>query len=223
MADDNSTKIDLDSLDETLVQEVVEINPDANPLEAPPPIDDGVHRVKLSIMDSGWQHSETKEDKSGNKRAFLKTRIMGVVLAEGTSNNNKRVFDNVNTLVFDGKCRMAYILISALQFDGKMTEAEAKEKVGKITNYVELSKAFAACLAGEPVVKVPTKWTAQRKLAGEGKGGSDKYETIKSGQRNFPPVNPKDPSKGFMHVIHDSKTDSDVAAQAVIQDYFPDK
>src|SRR4051812_16113288 len=85
-------EVDLDSLDSSLVQEVVVINVDVNPMEAPPPVDDGVHRVKLFGDPKKWTSKETKADKNGDSRTYLATSFYGVVVAEGTPNNNKRVF-----------------------------------------------------------------------------------------------------------------------------------
>ncbi len=206
-----SFKVDLDSLDSNLVQEKIEINPDVNPLEAPPPVSDGIHRVRLQAVDESWEHSETKKDKAGNARSFIKCKVTGVVLAEGEKDNNKRLFINVNTLVFDGKSLMAYILIKALG-----NTPAAKEEIAKITNYVDLAKKFKAVLATEPIVKVSTKWKAQRKTTDA--NGKDKYETIITGQKNFP----SDGQGGYRHVIQDKKTSTEVAAQAEVQDYFED-
>lgn len=208
-------KVDLDSIDGSLIAESIEINVEANPLEAPPPVQDGVARYKLLLQDDSWEQRETKENKQGNKTTFLMVKFSGQNIMEGTQDNNKRVFNIVNTLVFDGKSEMAYILIKALG-----DTAEAKQFVGGLKNYVELAKAFKDVLKGEPIIRIETKWVAQRKVEVEGQ--KTKYEPVLSGQRNFPPVDPKDLSKGYRHVIVDPKTKTEVAAQAVIQDYFAD-
>jgi hypothetical protein len=208
-------KINLDELDAGLIQEEISINPDINPLEAPPPVNDGVARYKLILQDDSWEKRETRENKQGNKTTFIMVKFSGQNLMEGTPDNNKRVFNMVNTLVFDGKSEMAYILRMALG-----DTAEAKAYVAGFKNYGELAKAFKEVLSGNPIVRLETKWVAQRKVEVEGQ--KTKYETVKSGQRNFPMVDPKDPSKGYKHVITDPKTGTEIAAQAVIQDYFPD-
>jgi hypothetical protein len=218
MAEDKQqpVKVDLDTLDSSLVEEKVELNPDANPMEAPPPVDDGVHRVKLVLDPASWTHSETKANKSGEKRSYLSCQFYGVVIAEGTKNNNKRLFGRVNTLVFDGKSEMAYIL---LQVYGGKDNAEARAKIAALDNYVKLAQAFKQALAGEPIVKVSTKWVARYNA---GTKDEPDYKTALSGQANFPAVDPKDPSKGKRHIINVPKV-GEVAAQAQIQDYFPDK
>ncbi len=208
-------KVDLDSLDGNLIQEEIQINSDINPLEAPPPVADGVHRFKLILQNDSWEKRETKENKQGNKTTFIMVKFSAACVEEGSQDNNKRVFNIVNTLVFDGKSEMAYIIKMALG-----NTPEAKAYVEGLKNYADLAKAFRDVLASEPIIKIQTKWVAQRKVTEEGK--KDKYETVLSGQRNFPPVDPKDLSKGFRHIIVDPKTRTEVAAQAVIQDYFAD-
>jgi len=208
-------KINLDELDAGLIQEEISINPDINPLEAPPPISDGVARYKLILQDDSWEKRETKENKQGNKTTFIMVKFSGQNLMEGTPDNNKRVFNVVNTLVFDGKSEMGYILRMALG-----DTAEAKAYVAGLKNYGELAKAFKEVLSGNPIVRMETKWIASRKVEVEGQ--KTKYESVKSGQRNFPMNDPKDPSKGFKHVINDPKTGAEIVAQAIIQDYFPD-
>lgn len=208
-------KVDLDSIDSSLISETIEINPDANPLEAPPPVVDGVARYRLILQDDSWEQRETKENKQGNKTTFLMVKFSGQNVMEGTQDNNKRVFNIVNTLVFDGKSEMAYILLKALG-----DTAEAKAYVAGLKNYVDLARAFKDVLKGEPIIRIETKWVAQRKVEEEGK--KTKYETVKSGMRSFPPIDPKDPSKGYKHIIVDPKTQTEIAAQAVIQDYFAD-
>jgi hypothetical protein len=212
---ENDFKIDLDAQDFSALPEEININTDINPLEAPPPVDDGVHRVKLILDNNSFEQRETKENKQGNKTTFIMVKFSGQVLAEGTRNNNKRVFNLVNTLVFDGKSEMGYIIRKALG-----DTPEAKASVEGIKNYGQLATAFRDTLAAEPIIRVETKWVAQRKVSEEGK--KDKYETVLSGQKNFPLIDPKDPGKGHRHVIVDPKTKTEIAAQAVIQDYFAD-
>jgi len=209
MEDTNQVQtIDLDTLDAGLVQEHVEINPEANPMAAPPPPDDGIYRVKLIAGDS-WDHKETKKNKAGESRAYLATQFSAQILADGTQNNNKRVFGRVNTLTFDGKNEMAYILIQV--YGGT---PEAKARVTQLDNYVKLAQAFKAALAGEPVIRLSTKWVARYNA---GTKEEPDYKTAKSGQKNFPQL-----ANGTFNHIIDVPKFGEVAAQAVIQDYFPD-
>ncbi len=199
--------VDLDNLDGNLVQEHIEIDPNANPMILSP-VDDGKHRVKLSITEDGWKAKDTE---GASPRAYLGCKIQGVVIAEGTKNHNKRVFKSVNTLVFDGKSELAYILAKAL---GDTPEVRAE--VGRITNYVDLAKKFREVLAGEPIVQVTTKWSARYNSAP--KDAKAKYVTALSGQRNFP----QDGQGGYSPIVA-VKGVGDVQALAEIQDYFADR
>ena len=204
-----ATKVDLDNIDSSLVEESIELNPDANPMEAPPPVDDGTWRVKLTGADD-WTNKDTKPNKAGESTSYLATQFSGIVIAEGTPNNNKRVFGRVNTLVFDGKSEMAYIL---LQIYGGKASAEARAKVEALKKFTDLAKAFRAAIAAEPIIKVATKWIARYNA---GTKEAPDYKTALSGQANFP----SNGAGGKLHVIN-VKGSGDCAAQAVIQDYFP--
>jgi len=204
--------IDLDTLDSSLVQENVEYNLDANPMATPPPVDDGIHRVKLVGDPQKWFMKETKENKNGEKTSYLQTQFYGVVIEEGSKNNNKRVFKNwVSTLTFDGKSEMAYIL---LQIYGGKNDPNARAKVEALSNFVKLGQAFKDALASEPIIKVSTKWFARYNAGTKEK---PEYKTAKSGQNNFP----SDGAGGKQHIINVAGF-GDVAATAEIQDYFPD-
>lgn len=211
MADEQNAVIDLDSLDSSLVQENIVLNPDVNPMEAPPPVDDGVHRVKLTGAQD-WKPGDTKPNKNGDTQPYLSTQFSGVVIAEGTKNNNKRVFGRVNTLAFDGKSEMAYILLQV--YGGKDNE-DARAKIAGLKTFVDLAKAFRNAIAGEPIIKVSTKWQARYNA---GTKEAPDYKTAYSGQKMFP----SDGNGGNKHIVS-VKGAGDVAAQAVIQDYFPDK
>lgn len=204
-------KVDLDSLNDSMVAEKIEINPDANPMEAPPPPDDGVYRVKLTGANE-WEQSETRPNKrSGESTTFYKTQFRAQILAEGTKNNNKILFGRENTLTFDGKNVMAYIL---LQVYGGSKNEQARNFVAGLDTPLKLAKAFQQTLAGEPIIKVSSKWVARYKT---GTGEETKYLTAKSGQKNFP----KNPDGTYAHVIQVAGV-GDVKANAEIQDYFPD-
>lgn len=207
-------KVDLDSLDASTLAETVEINPDINPLAAPAPADDGKYRVKLLAADSGWTSKTTN---NATKTPFLMTKFSAQILAEGTKNNNKRAFSQVNTLVFDGKSEMAYILRMVY---GDTPEARAA--VSKLNNYISLAQAFKQALAAEPTIQIKGRWEAQR--VETDKDGNKTYSTVRTGQRNFPPILDGDgkPTGEFNHVLFDEKTQSEVSAQFVIKDYFPD-
>lgn len=205
-------KVDLDTLDSTLVQEEIELNPDANPMEGPPPVDDGIHRVKLLLDSGSWEMKETRPNKNtGEKRTYYACKFSAAVVSED-ANNNRRLFARVNTLTFDGKNVMAYIILQRL---GGSKVEEARKYVESIKNPLDLAKAFTAALAGEPIIKVSSKWVASYN---DGTQAEPKYKTALSGQRNFPKV----PGTDRYNHVTNVKGHGEVAAQAVIQDYFPD-
>lgn len=213
-----SQKVDLDSLDANLVEETIDINPEANPMEEPPPVEDGTWRAKVLVVDDSWEHKETKENKSGNKTAYLTCKASLAIIDEGGRNNNKRVFiPFLSTLVFDGKCEMAYLLIQMLG-GGQ----EAKQEVSQIKNYVNLAKRFKEVAAGEPTVKVATKWVAQYQDGVDEKTGKNKYRVAVSGMKNFPPV-PGSTPPAYRHIFNHKQSGQEVKARSEIQDYFPDK
>lgn len=211
MAEENAKAqvVDLDSIDSSLVEESISIDVTANPMEAPPPVSDGIHRVKLT-GGKDWNQAETKENKAGNKTTYLSTKFRGQVMAEGSKDNNKLVFKNfLSTLTFEGKNEMAYILIKIYG-----DNAEAKARVEAIKKPDVLAKAFRDALAGEPIIRVKTKWTARYNAGTKEKPD---YKTAMSGQSTFP----KNPDGSFKHVIQ-VKDVGEVAAGAEITDYFAD-
>lgn len=206
-----AVSVDLDQIDSSLIAENITLNPDVNPMEAPPPVDDGTHRVKL-VGATDWVNKDTKPNKQGNSTSYLSTKFSAIVIAEGTKNNNKRVFKNwVSTLVFDGKNEMGYIL---LQIFGGKNNPEARQKVAALTNYVDLAKAFRTALAAEPIIRVSTKWVASYNA---GTKEEPDYKTAKTGQKTFP----SNGAGGHIPVV-EVKGVGEVRAVAEIQDYFPE-
>lgn len=202
--------IDLDSLDGSVIQEVISIDGDVNPLAAPAPVDDGTHRAKLLFKDDSTELKEIQRGANKGK-PFINMQFSAQVLAEGTKNNNKRVFGRVNTLVFEGKSEMAYIIRMALG-----DTPEARQYIRELTNYVDLAKAFKQVLSGEPTVRVVTQWVASRKT--EDKNGNTVYEVFLRGQKNFPPRE----GGGYENVVIDKKTGQEVSAQVEIKAYLAD-
>lgn len=204
-------KFNLDEYDESLVQEVVEINPDSNPMEGPAPVDDGIHRFKLFINPESFEKS-SYTTKQGQTVDFIKCQFYGVCQDEGGKNNNKRIFGRENTITFDGKNKMAYIL-------GKLYEHDPNGKayIRGLDNYVKLAKAFKQALLAEPIIKVKTEWQATYKDPKTAEGTKAKYLTAKSGQKNFPQN-----GDGTYRATVEVPGVGEVKAQAVALDYFSD-
>lgn len=212
MSENNeSFEVDLDLLDESGVEEEIEINPDLNPLEEAAPVLDGVHRCKVLTAESGaWSHKEWK-GKDGVVHPFVSCKFSLSVVDEGPD-FNRRIFPQaINTIVFDGKNEMAHLLIQIL---GGTPEAKA-EVVG-LKNYVALAKAFKAAIASEPIVRVETRWQVQRKTGQVDKKGRDKYTTVLTGMKNF-----KKRSSGGHDPNLEVKGET-LKARAVVTGYLPD-
>lgn len=203
-------KIDLDMLDSSMTAETIELNADVNPMDAPAPVEDGVRRYKLFGADN-WEQCETRPGKT-DPFTYYKTQFYGVCIEEGTPNNNKRVFGRVNTITFDGKNEMAFIILQAL---GGKNNPEAKAYVESLKSHVDLAKAFKRILSGNPIIQIETKWKARHNF---GTKDEPDYRTVLSGMVNFP----KNPDGTYRHIVN-QKGVGEVVAQPEIQDYFPDK
>lgn len=208
-----SLVVDLDSLDETLVQEEVFIDPNADPFASPPPPPDGTHRFKIKIQKDSWKSGKTK--KQGTE--YLSCKVQANCVAEGEKYNNLTAFDSfVSTLTYDGKNRQAGIL-----------KALGVVVSGNV-NRVALAKEFRSALAGEPICKIRGRWAVSENIA---KPGEDKvYKTFISGMRQFPPRTVRNPETGvdevvpgeYNHVVRGPVSGEDCAAQFEILEYLPD-
>ena len=199
--------VDLDSLDSSTTQEEVAIDSNADPFQSPPPPPDGVHRFKLKLGKE-WKQDVT----SKNKITYLSNQLTAQCVAEGESYNNMCAFDFVNTLVFDGKSRMAAII--------KFAGGTVPERI----TFTDLAKLYRDTLAGEPIVKIRGRWKAQEKNPSPS-GPNDKYVTVQAGMRNFPPLKDADgkaiPGK-YSHIVEGKLTKEPVAAKFDIQEYLFD-
>lgn len=215
MAEGTSLAVDLDSLDASLFQEEVFIDPNVDPFASPPPPPDGTHRAKLKLLkdgDSYWQLKKIGKGKKGEGTPFLAGRIQANVVAEGERHNNLAAFDNVNTLVFDGKSRIAGIVAAA-----------GGQKLGGKVSPPDQAAALEKALAGEPIVKIRGRWTASEKLPDE------TYSTFLRGMKAFPPRKIRDEEGNeqivpgeYNHVVTGPKTGADVTAQFEILEYLVD-
>jgi hypothetical protein len=215
MADEKneSIKFNLDEADDSLVQEVVDLNPESNPLEGPPPVNDGVHRFKLYFVDDTEKSSYT--NKQGQAVPFFKLQFYGVCIDEDGPDNNKRIFGRENTLIFNGKNTLAYIIDKIY---GDNAESHAYVKTLGDSSGLKLAKAFKQALAAEPIIKAKTEWNASFKdEEASAKAGKPKYRVAKSGQKNFP----KNPDGSFRPVVNVEGV-GEVKAQAKVLDYFAD-
>ena len=103
-------------------------------MEGPAPVDDGIHRFKLFIQPDSFEKSAFTT-KQGLTVDFIKCQFYAVCQDEGGKNNNKRIFGRVNTITFDGKNEMAYILTKLYAHD-----PQGKAYVAGLNNYAKLAK-----------------------------------------------------------------------------------
>lgn len=193
---------DLDNLDPALVQEVVEVNPTADPTAAPPPPSDGRHRMKITI--DSYEGKESQKD----GRPYFLFKAHGTVVDEGPD-FNKRVFLNLTTFVFDGRNEMAYMITQAL---GGNNNPEAVNYVAKLNNYALLARGFRDVFAAEPILVADTQWVAEKPPAEPG----GKYTRVRTGQKNFPKN--ADGSVSPLVIVDGQE----LSAKAVVRGWFPD-
>lgn len=214
-------KFNLDDADANLIQEEVNIDTDANPMEAPPPPDDGTYRVTLKLKEPVSDAFQLKSVQSGNSagKQYISADFNAQILAEGTRNNNKLLFGKENTLTFDGKNKLAYIL---LQLYGGSKNEQAATYVKSLKTPSDLAKAFKAALLKEPKLRVKTKWNSSYNA---GTKEEPDYKTFKNGQANHPQNAAGVPKHINEVTFQDASGDVqslEVTARAQIVDYLPD-
>lgn len=154
-------KVDINDL--SLDTSEVEINPEADAFAYPPPPPEGRYRVKLKLADKGWEKGLTK----GNVE-YLRANIEARIIAPGETWDDKPLFDNPSTQVFEssGTSRIVGIL-KALG----MTGIPAR---GKIVEYARFLQPY---LEQEAEIDVQTQWEAYCK---------DCEKTVAKGMKRFP-------------------------------------
>src|SRR5262245_57524393 len=115
-------------------------DPEQDFFTAPPPPDDATYIATLKIQPG--KAPQKGEDKNG--RTFYQVAIEARITEEGNKFNNRPVFDRPNTIVLKGSNRVAGIL-QALRIPAPSTAAAQL-------------KTLVEQLAGEPQVKITTRW-----------------------------------------------------------------
>lgn len=205
--------IDLDQLDVNLLTEDVTIDTDANPMDAPPPPPDKVWRVKVEVDAADFKVNTTnpKPGSQAVKQQYIAVTASATIVEDGPYSGRKFIIRE-NTLVFNNKNRMAYIILQAL---GGSQNPEAVAYVKTLNNFGKLALGFRDTFAAGRTMRLKSEWAAQYKVNEKGK---DVYKTLKTGMKNFKPV-PGKPGE-FNHKL-DSPA-GEVAARAEIRDYYPD-
>lgn len=200
MSDENkAVMVDINDL--PLDEEVIEINPDADPNTPPPPPPDGVHLAKLKLFrqgnDSGVQLKTDKNDQKYYQIA-LELRIV----APGEVWDDRPLFDRVNTIYLQSTGTMS--IMGPL----RALKVPVPSKVSKN----ELVKLLVAQLEGEPTVKVETQWGVEEEQ------DNGKWKSVRKGQKRFPLR--KGPDGADIPGEHDHMAFGK-AAQAKILRYLP--
>ena len=184
-------KIDLNNL--PFEPESLEVDPEKDQFQAPPPPDEGTFRVKLKQKETDgslWVQGNTKK---GNKR-YLKTQIEARIIQLDGKFDNWPVFDNfVSTMVMENQGTNKIVgILKALGHE-----------VPRSTTDVDLAKKLTDVLAGEPEAQVTVQWEGYCE-------GCEK--TVLKGQKRFP---------AGKHITECSKDGNTVTAQARIIKYLP--
>lgn len=189
-----TSELTLNDLDQMPDVEMEGFDPEADPFAAPPPPDDGKYLVRLRLQEGKLPKKGTDK----NDRDFYSVSLEARIVKPGNAFDNRPLFDNVNTVLFNKTTKVAGIL----RLLGIEPSSSGARQV------VQLAKA----LEGEGrEIGVKTRWTAQYK------NPDGKYEDIvKGGQRNFPMIPGSD---RHAHVV-ESPDGQDVAAQAKIIAYL---
>lgn len=197
---------EVDINDLQLVDEQVDINPEADAFAGPPPPDDGDHVVKLSL---GPRKVQQGKDKQG--RVYYMTHVQGKV-QPGDKFEGRVTFHNPSTMVMQGTGTSA--VVGVLKALGE--PVSAREGV------VDLTRRLVNRLAAEPAVTQTTQWTAFCKSCKDdydnsgGKRGK-KNGIVLRGQRNFP----QDGNGGHRHQVECKNCGDLLTANADVMAYKP--
>ena len=193
------TKIDLNDPTAVLPDDELIMDSEADAFAGPAPVPDGTHLAKLALGQRGFQTGRTS---TGN--AYVMAHIEGRIVAEGESFDNFPVFDSVSSLVFDnGTSKMAGVL--------KATG----ETIPSRTTLKDFANAFGTVLAGNPLVKITTRWEAYCKEC-PGKAGKT-GKVVLRGMKKFPQLD----SGAYRHTIDCPECGTPLSAQAKPVKYSP--
>jgi len=191
MADEKQKMVSVDVNTLELSEQLdIEAGVDAFAPMVPPP--DGIYLASLRLGRDGWKQGQSKSGQT-----FLMAAVDAVIAADGALYDGQVVFDNASTMVMrSGRSRVDGIL-----------EAAGRPIHGSIT-VSNLAKLFNSFLAGDPQVKVETKWRAYCAACNR---------TVKSGSKSFPINGKGQPSP----VVECPQCHAEVTAQAKIVRYLP--
>ncbi len=210
-ADLNVSEIDLN--DPALLSGEIDTNPDVDAYAAPPPLPDGIYRVKIKQIDVKNAKGEparytVKRDKNGNAYAY--TAIEARVQDPGGKFDNVPIYDRfLSTMTQrNGGVPLVRVLIVL------------GHKVPAKTSALNLLEMFFKATAGEPELEVETVWEG-----GLDQADRERFETSQTkqprvlGMHRFPQGKDGQP-------VPDVQVDTalgkvNLHAQARINGYFP--
>jgi hypothetical protein len=192
MAEEKKASVGIDLNNLAFEPENLEVDPDKDQFQSPPPPEEGTFVVKLSqkeVNGSLWVRGETKKGKR-----YLQTAIEARIIQPDGKYDNWPVFDNfVSTLVQEGQGTNK--IVGILKCLG--------HEVPRTTSDVELAKKLTEVLAGNPICKMTTQW----------EGYCESCEkTVLKGQKRWPTGK---------HITECAKDGSSVTAQARPIKYLP--
>lgn len=199
-------------------QTEVEYNPEVDePWAQPAPPPDGRHQVIISLGRAAQgtdepiqvkrqrKEGEKPEDASGD--LYLQVPLALKILAPGEVYDGQYVYDNANNLKMrNGTTRLHEILKAC----GNPAPRQC--------NLLQLRDLVVNTLGGESTtVEIETQWKAQVEVEDKKSPTGKKYETLKTGMKNFPALE----GGGHNHRIEHPKTGEEVMAKAEVKGYYP--
>jgi len=188
--------VDINSLD--LEEDEVQFDAAADSTEQPPPVPDGIYRVKPRFAGDtpNWQ---AKVADGKLQSLWTKQNVQFVIQAEGTPFDKQVVFGMASTMIMrNGSSSISTIL----------SKMGLQDEVGQCRSHKELAQLFERAVEQGRELQIETEWVAQQKQG-------DKYKTVKRGMRNFP-------ANGSGE--HSPKIDAggeEVVAQATVKHFLP--
>lgn len=185
-----------EGLDYVLSQDV-----DADPFSRPAPPPDGIHLARLDFfVPDDQEHPFIVRDSNGQK--ILVMSVVATILAPGTEYDGAKVFDRLSSYVGQSGISRLAGLVKLLggQIRPRMTLRELAEEAQRL-------------IAGQPLVRIETRWVARAEVDGE-------WKTVRSGMKRFPMIVSENGTVKYRHVFEDPEIGK-VEAQAKIVRYLP--
>lgn len=194
----------IDINDLSLTTEEVTVDEDADAFQMPPPAPDGIHRAKLKFQGTGMPWSAQPDRSDSSKIGYLFCGIEARIIAPDKPYDNNPVFDGyVSTMIMQssGTCRVAGV-VRAL--GGKIPSRTTHQGLAKILNDL---------IAGEPQVRIETRWEGYCETCPGRRGKTGKV--VLRGMKKFPEKDGK-----IKHVVECKSCGTEVTAQARIVRYL---